>query len=162
LHGVILLALEILFVCLGNTGRSGMAKAILEDRLRKTSGLPHEIAVDSAGTSAGEGCEPESYAVRALKEDFGIDMSGHRSKPLNRELVSSADLILCMERSIVGELVRRYPDVKGKTTRFTDYVGEGGDIEDCAGEGYSCYTETARWLASLSESLIRKLGARPC
>jgi protein-tyrosine-phosphatase len=64
----------VLFVCTGNSVRSPMAEALLRDR---TGG---RVDVASAGTRAGAGLHPG--AVRVLRADFGIDISGRRPQHL--------------------------------------------------------------------------------
>ena len=99
---------KILFVCTGNTCRSAMAAAMMADIAEKND---LNVLVDSAGVFAGIGEKATPEAVRAM-EKRGIDLSGHRTKPLTDELIDMADIILvmtsvCRERGRHIRSVRR-------------------------------------------------------
>ena len=81
--------MRILFLCVANSARSQMAEGLAR------AILPPEVEVASAGFEPGK---LNPLAVDALSE-IGIDISGHRSKPLKAVSVETADLIvtLCTE-----------------------------------------------------------------
>ena len=81
--------MRILFVCVANSARSQMAEGLARAM------LPPSVAVASAGSEPGQ---LNPLAVEALSE-VGIDISGHRAKPLNDVSPETADLIvtLCAE-----------------------------------------------------------------
>jgi protein-tyrosine-phosphatase/catechol 2,3-dioxygenase-like lactoylglutathione lyase family enzyme len=81
--------MRILFLCVANSARSQMAEGLAR------SMLPAGIEVVSAGSAPGR---VNLLAVEALSE-VGIDISGHRSKPLEDVSPETADLIvtLCAE-----------------------------------------------------------------
>ena len=62
----------VLFVCTGNSARSPIAEALLRHH---TAG---RVTAASAGTSPKPQLHP--HAVRVLRESFGIDLSGRRTK----------------------------------------------------------------------------------
>ena len=82
--------MRILFLCVANSARSQIAEGLARAL------LPAGVEVASAGSSPGRGVNP--LAVEALSE-VGIDISGHRSKPLAEVSPETADLIvtLCAE-----------------------------------------------------------------
>jgi protein-tyrosine phosphatase len=94
----------VLFVCTGNTCRSplaeGLAKKALADRLGCTvDELPARgFWFLSAGVAAygGGPASPESVAVAA---EFGADLKGHRSRPVNPQLLMAADDVIAMTES---------------------------------------------------------------
>jgi protein-tyrosine-phosphatase/catechol 2,3-dioxygenase-like lactoylglutathione lyase family enzyme len=93
--------MRILFLCVANSARSQMAEGLARAM------LPTSVEVASAG-SAPSRLNP--LAVEALSET-GIDISAHRSKPLEDVAPETADLIvtLCAEEvcPIVPGHVRR-------------------------------------------------------
>lgn len=76
---------RVLFVCVGNTGRSVMAERLL---LQASSGR-HEAR--SAGSRPGRA--PEHVVVEALAE-LGLDASDHVPRKLDDELVAWADVVI--------------------------------------------------------------------
>jgi arsenate reductase len=74
---------NVLFVCVGNSGRSVMAERLF----RRAAVGRHEAR--SAGSAPGT--EPHPQVVAALRE-LGIDASDHRPRKLDEELLAWADL----------------------------------------------------------------------
>lgn len=83
----------IIFLCTGNTCRSPMAAALFEHGL--TAEEREQYEVRSFGLAAFGGEPASDYAIEAIKE-HGIDISGHRSTPLNRYALAEAELVVCM------------------------------------------------------------------
>ncbi len=80
----------VLFVCTGNICRSAMAEGIARERVTGAEGL--EFA--SAGTWPVLGGATVE-AVAAARE-LGVDISGHRSRPLTEDFVRAAKRIYGM------------------------------------------------------------------
>jgi arsenate reductase (thioredoxin) len=76
---------NVLFVCVGNSGRSVMAERIF----RAESGGRH--AARSAGSAPGSAAHPQ--VVEALDE-IGIDARDHVPRRLDAELVDWADVVV--------------------------------------------------------------------
>jgi len=76
---------NVLFVCVGNQGRSVMAERLF----RAAAGGAHEAR--SAG--AAPGAEVHPVAVQALAE-LGIDASDHVPRKLDDELIGWADILV--------------------------------------------------------------------
>jgi arsenate reductase (thioredoxin) len=76
---------NVLFVCVGNQGRSVMAERLF----RQAAGEEHEAR--SAG--AAPGAEVHPVAVEALAE-LGIDASDHVPRKLDDELTAWADVVV--------------------------------------------------------------------
>ena len=83
---------NILFVCTGNTCRSPMAMALFNEYAAKNN---IDAVADSAGVAAANGIPASENAVKVLAE-MDIDLSRHLSKPISKELLNRADLIVCM------------------------------------------------------------------
>jgi len=76
----------VLFVCVGNSGRSQMAEAFL-NRLSKT------LKAISAGTKPDEKIHP--YTVLVMKE-VGLEVGKRKPKLLTHEMMERADRIIAM------------------------------------------------------------------
>ncbi len=83
----------IIFLCTGNTCRSPMAEAMFRDGL--TAEEKEKYEVRSFGLAAFGGEPASDYAIEVM-HDQGIDISGHRSTPLNRYALAQAELVVCM------------------------------------------------------------------
>lgn len=76
---------NVLFVCIGNQGRSVMAERLF----RQAAGDTH--AARSAGSAPGAATHPE--VLEALRE-AGIDASDHVPRRLDDELLDWADVVV--------------------------------------------------------------------
>lgn len=86
----------IIFICTGNTCRSPMAAALFEQGL--TDCEKSHFEVKSFGLAALGGEPASEYAVITMRQ-YGIDISNHRSTPLNRYALAEAELAVCMAES---------------------------------------------------------------
>ena len=77
----------ILFVCVGNSGRSQMAEAIF-NKLK-----PDGFRAMSAGTKPAK--EMNTLVLQVLRE-IGIDASDARPKPISTEMIAEAEKIITM------------------------------------------------------------------
>jgi protein-tyrosine phosphatase len=84
-------SIEIVFICTGNRARSPFAAALLR---RHLSGLP--AIVTSRGTHDLQGAPALGSAVRVARS-FGIELGEHRSRPLVRDELRGADLVVGFE-----------------------------------------------------------------
>lgn len=79
----------VLFVCKANQGRSVMSQALLD---QAAAGRHAGI---SAGSEAVAGTPPHDVVVEAMR-DIGIDVSGHRARPLTFDVAAQADVVVTM------------------------------------------------------------------
>ncbi len=98
---------NILIVCTGNTCRSPMAEGWLRSELKR-KGLDREIEVLSCGVFARKGVHVSFEADLLLKNEE-IDISGHRSQQLTKEIVDSATRILAMSEEHRDAILELYP-----------------------------------------------------
>jgi protein-tyrosine-phosphatase len=47
---------------------------------------------------------------------FGLDLSGHRSGRITRDMLSSADLVVAMDLENLKSLRREFPEIQARTT----------------------------------------------
>ncbi|MFN3647834.1 MAG: VOC family protein [Gemmobacter sp.] len=108
--------MRILFLCVANSARSQMAEGLAR------AILPASVEIASAGSAPGM---LNPLAVEALSET-GIDISAHRSKPLEEVAPETADLIvtLCAEEVC--------PFVPGPVRRLHWPITDPSDAGDIA------------------------------
>ena len=78
---------HVLFVCVHNSGRSQMSRALFE----QLAGRRH--TADSAGTSPAAHVQP---VVLEVMREVGIDLSGRTPQVLMPELAATADVLVTM------------------------------------------------------------------
>lgn len=146
---------HILIVCTANICRSPMAMAILDRKIREKD-FPGDWKVTSAGTWARNGI-PASEHGRNIMNDWGMDISGHRSRIVNHDMLHDADLVLTMEQGHKEALRAEFPDVAGKVFLLTEMIGISSDIRDPYGGPVADYLETAQELDSLIEDGLDRI-----
>jgi protein-tyrosine-phosphatase len=152
--------MHVLFVCSGNTCRSPLAEAVLR-RLLATAGRP-DITVSSAGTGAYDGAPASEGAVLvALERD--LDLTAHRARLLDRDIVSAADVILTMARGHLSR-VERLGGVD-RAHLLGDFAGATGaeaEVRDPFGADVETYRATLEQLERLLlPARDRLLAPRP-
>lgn len=125
----------VLFVCTGNTCRSPMAAALLNAR----SGLRPRWRAESAGVAAGIG-EPASHGASFVMGEWGIDLSGHRSRPFTPALGAAADLVVGICPPHAAAIVEASPALRTKTLVLGSFLPDGPrPIADPFGGGIDGY-----------------------
>lgn len=133
--------MKILFVCSGNTCRSPLAEAITR-RLVVQSGRT-DIEVSSAGTQASDG-SPASDGSLLIGLERGYDLSGHRSRQLTGNIVTSSDLVLVMAPSHLARVRELDPRADAHLlSGFATDAGDGHTVQDPFGGDLQAYRETA-------------------
>ena len=106
---------KVLFVCVGNGGKSQMAAALADKHAGEA------IAIHSAGTKPATKLNTES--VEAISE-VGADMSGGRPKAVDPQLLREADRLVILGKDAQLELPA---DAQGTLERWvTDEPSERG------------------------------------
>ena len=82
---------RLLVLCEANICRSPLAAHLLQNLT--------DLRIDSAGLTAREGDAADPIYLN-MAQTLGLDLTEHRSKPVNRELLTEADLILVMTGAI--------------------------------------------------------------
>ena len=109
---------NILIVCIGNICRSPMAEGLLKQAL--TVSGKDDCMVSSAGLGALIGHPPDAKACQLMMEK-DIDISGHRARQLNRDMIRKADIIQVMESSHKSAIEEIEPCAKGKVFRLGNW-----------------------------------------
>lgn len=104
---------KILILCIGNICRSPMAMGLLN-----AITPPKKIMVNSAGINALVGHPAALLAQEVLQEKKGIDISSHRAKQVNPEILLAADLILVMDHHQKEQIQFDLPAICGRVLRI--------------------------------------------
>lgn len=150
----------VLIVCTGNTCRSPMAEALLNDLLRQ-AGLHRRYRAQSAGTDAfdGDPATPEAIAVMRRR---GLELAGHRARRVEAGEVAGARLILTMTQSHREALADRYPEVMDRLFTLRGYSGlVPPDISDPIGRGIGAYEEAAAQIEEAATRVVESLRHPP-
>lgn len=137
---------SVLFVCTANICRSPMAAALFAKKIKAGLGW----RVESAGTWAPEG-QPAASRAQMVLRGRGLDLSQHRSRSVNREMLQEFDLILTMERGHKEALQAEFPEIAARVYMLSEMTGQVFNIEDPIGGPLSEYENTARELEDLLE-----------
>jgi protein-tyrosine-phosphatase len=103
----------ITFICSGNICRSPMAEGILKNYLEKTR-FANQVNVNSAGSLNLAPTWASSEAIE-VSGNHNIDISKHLSKPLDRNILDEANILICMTLYHYNIIVREYPEYIDKT-----------------------------------------------
>jgi protein-tyrosine-phosphatase len=106
---------EVLFVCVGNAGRSQMAAALLDLR------AGGRACARSAGSDPAERLDPA--AVEAMAE-LGVDIGAERPKPITDEAVRAAAVVVTMG---CGDACPVYPGKRYLDWELRDPAGQDLD-----------------------------------
>ena len=107
--------INILAVCTGNICRSPMAEGILRSTMDNLL-----INISSSGTHALVGNPAAEFAVITASEN-GIDISGHRARILNPEIIHGSNIILCMEPSQIEYVLSLDTSAYGRVLNLAEF-----------------------------------------
>ena len=146
----------VLMVCTGNICRSPMAEALLQKYwLAEKRSL--ELAVASAGIYATDGNPATPEVQQVLWEEEGIDVSRHRARQINAEMIRDTDLFLVMTREHAWYLQKMEPDAAARIRLLKEFAGITGgslDVPDPYGGGIKIYR---RSLQEIREAIMQSI-----
>jgi protein-tyrosine-phosphatase len=140
---------RILFVCTANICRSPVAEALFADWLRRHN-MPAEWLAASAGTWADTGTPAAAYSREVLNER-GLDLSAHRARRIDAEMLADANLVLCMTRAHCEALQVEFPQFSERIKPLSIMAGPAYDIDDPYGGPRSGYEAMVAELDDLIE-----------
>ncbi len=155
------LASQILvFVCTGNTCRSPMAELLCRKLLAEKYGCPlekledHGVIILSAGIAAMMGGRPAQEAVDVMRDDFGLDLSGHTSQPLTEQMIRQADHLFVMTHSHQQAILAEFPEAADRTRLLSR--GER-DVSDPIGGPLELYRRCAEQIEAALRGWVEEL-----
>lgn len=140
-----------------------MAAALFRHALDAQDEPLRSLSVSSAGISAYPGQPASGNSVAALKK-VNIDLSGHRSQPLSRELVERALAFFCMTETHLAMLHYQVDPPPANAFLMRQFItsDEGVQIPDPFGMELrhyeACRDSMVEAIPSLIE-VVRKLKA---
>ena len=151
---------NILVVCTANICRSPMAAALLKHALAGQPEPLRSLEVVSAGVSARGGEPATEHAIATLKK-VGLDLTGHRSRPLNDGMLDQALAVICMtesHRAVIRFTAARPP---GNLWLFREFMPQKAnkEIADPYGSAASVYQACRDEMVEAIPSLLKAIKA---
>lgn len=125
----------ILFICTGNTCRSPLAEGFAKEEFQRRN---LSLTAESAGLFPSPGGANEK-SIGAAKE-YGIDLSGHKTRPLTAEMAEGAVAVVTMTPEQAEMLREALPHMSKKIFPLTPegisdpYGGSEETYRQCAKE----------------------------
>jgi len=143
----------VMFVCTGNTCRSPMAEALASHIFGGPKDVPHIFISRGISVARQGGAEPN--AALALKQLYGVNLTGHVARQLAEEDAAAADIVLTMTGGHKAYLANVYPDMRAKLLTLSEFSDERvGDVPDPFGGGIVVYKKCAKTIHRCIKKLI--------
>jgi protein-tyrosine phosphatase len=130
----------VLFVCKGNIGRSPFAAAIAKRTLR-----PDQHVFSAGFLEPGRRSPADAFAAA---REWQVDLTGHRSSLVSRELIGQSDAIFVFDHSNYRRMVAQFPEATDRLHLLGALAAEGPlMVPDPWGRGREAYAAVFRRIA---------------
>jgi protein-tyrosine phosphatase len=153
--------MNILFVCSGNISRSFLAERLFNEAIKRLG--RDDFRAASAGLYVYPDNPPDPKMVAYLEEK-GIPARGHGARPVVKEYLEGADLILVMEHDHLRFIERKWPEIREKVHHLGAFLSPGhrpDDIIDPFGASPYHYRLAQAQITLAVNALIDKIAAVP-
>jgi len=135
-----------------------MAEGLLAHALSAETGPLKNLRVLSAGVAARAGEPVSENSVYALKK-VGIDISGHRARPLTQTLLDEALMVLCMTESHRTIIELQAAPLPARLHLFRDFLPQGArrEIADPFGGSVKLYEACRDEMVEAIPSLVAQV-----
>lgn len=128
--------------------------------VQKALGKQKDIKILSAGVIATNGLPASTNAIKVMEEE-GIDISGHETKPLTKELVEEADIVFVMTQwhklEVIGLLEKPGKEVYLVKEFDPNPSGENLDIQDPIGKPIEVYRRCRDEIKRCIPGIVKKI-----
>ena len=115
------------------------------------------ITVSSAGTHAVAGNPATEFSILASREN-GIDIASHSARILDIELISSSDMVLCMELSHAEWVFSLDSSIYERVYNLADFYGTTGSMKKIS-DPYGCSLREYRECFEVIHECLRNFTA---
>jgi protein-tyrosine-phosphatase len=147
---------HILIICKGNICRSPLAEAYLKHVLAMQM---QRITVDSAGLETSVGRPAHNFA-KAVGQVEGLKLDSHETRPLLKDHIEKADLIVVMEYAHHYRLLKLFPHARDKVFLLRQFIhSQEVEIADPYSGTLSDFQECFDIIRQSCDSLIKEIGS---
>ncbi len=151
----------VLFVCAANRCRSPLAAARLRQLLAQHA-APGVWRVESAGLYAQTG-QPATPPTQTVAAEYGLDLTDHRSRPLDAMTLDEFAWIVVMEEIQADALRAAYPPLASAVHTLGRLAGLPADVADPTGhslaEHRAAYRQMDRYLRAALLQMLKTAHA---
>jgi protein-tyrosine phosphatase len=135
-----------------------MGAALLQHALAAQPEPLRSLKVCSGGVASRLGEPASANAVTALRK-VGIDLTGHRSRPVTQECLDRALMVLCMTESHRDMIELTANPVPPRIHLFREFTGDKGSLEvdDPYGSHLTAYEACRDELVAAIPSIVAEL-----